>query len=140
VGVGAVSGAFVLSEARVRFSADQVVATATLAFVATALVLGWVRSIPVVALALVLAGGAWISVLSSLNASAQVALPAWVRARGMATYLLVFQGGQAIGSAVWGAVATRPSLTAALTAVARGLTPALVLAPRRHRPAPQGVL
>ena len=47
--------------------------------------------------------------LSSLNASAQVALPGWVRARGMATYLLVFQGGQALGSVVWGLLATQTS-------------------------------
>jgi MFS family permease len=133
VGVGAVGGALVLSGARRRYSADTIVASATLAFVATALVLGWVRSVPVVALALVIGGGAWVSVLSSLNASAQVVLPAWVRARGMATYLLVFQGGQALGSAVWGALAERTSLTAALTTVAAGLALALLLASRRHR-------
>src|SRR5437764_1476487 len=133
VGVGAVSGAFVLSAARARFSADAIVAGATLAFVATALVLGWVRSVPLVALALVLAGGAWIAVLSSLNASAQVALPAWVRARGMATYLLVFQGGQAAGSATWGALASRTSLPTALTVVGAGLVLALLVSSRRHR-------
>jgi MFS family permease len=133
VGLGAVTGAFVLAPARARYSADVIVATATLGFVAAALVLGWVRSAPLVAAALVVAGLAWIAVLSSLNASAQVALPAWVRARGMATYLLVFQGGQAGGSVVWGTVATHTSLTAALTAVAAGLALALALSSRRHR-------
>ena len=133
VGIGAIAGAFVLPAARARWSADVVVAAATLTFVAAALVLGWVHSVPVVALALVAAGLAWIAVLSSLNASAQVALPAWVRARGMATYLLVFQGGQALGSAVWGIVATHSSLQAALTAVAVGLALALLLSSRRHR-------
>ncbi|MFL5896506.1 MAG: MFS transporter [Thermoleophilaceae bacterium] len=133
VGLGAVAGAFVLSSARARFSADVVVAAATLGFVASALVLGWVRSIPIVAATLVVAGLSWIAVLSSLNASAQIALPAWVRARGMATYLLVFQGGQAFGSAAWGTLATHTSLRTALTAVAGGLAGALVLSSRRHR-------
>jgi MFS family permease len=133
VGLGAVLGAFVLSAARARWSADHVVAAATLAFVGAALVLGWVRSVPVVAAVLVVAGLSWIAVLSSLNASAQIALPAWVRARGMATYLLVFQGGQAAGSALWGLVATHTSLQAALTAVAVGLVLALAISSRRHR-------
>jgi predicted MFS family arabinose efflux permease/quinol monooxygenase YgiN len=133
VGIGAVLGAFALSAARTRWSADAVVATATLAFVATALVLAFVRSVPVVAAVLVVAGGSWIAVLSSLNASAQVALPAWVRARGMATYLLVFQGGQAFGSALWGTVATHTSTSVALTAVAIGLALALAVSSRRHR-------
>ncbi|MEA2425568.1 MAG: hypothetical protein QOH13_1978, partial [Thermoleophilaceae bacterium] len=95
VGIGAVAGAFVLAGARARWSTDVVVGGATLAFAATALVLAWSRSVPLVATALVVSGACWIAVLSSLNASAQVALPGWVRARGMATYLLVFQGGQA---------------------------------------------
>lgn len=133
VGIGAVAGAFVLGPARARWSTDRVVAAATLTFVAAALVLGFVRSTPVVALALVFAGLAWIAVLSSLNASMQIALPGWVRARGMATYLLVFQGGQAIGSAVWGLLATHASLQAAHAVVAAGLVLALGLSSRRHR-------
>jgi MFS family permease len=133
VGVGAVAGAFVLSAARARWSADCVVAAATLAFVLVALVLGWSRSAPLVALALVLGGLAWIAVLSSLNASAQVALPAWVRARGMATYLLVFQGGQAAGSLIWGTLATHTSTKTTLTVVAIGLALALALSSRRHK-------
>lgn len=133
VGIGAVAGAFVLSAARARFSSDTLVAVATMVFAATALVLGYVRSVPIVAVTLVFAGLSWIAVLSSLNASAQIALPAWVRARGMATYLLVFQGGQAIGSATWGTLATHTSLPTTMTVVAVGLAAALVFASRRHR-------
>jgi MFS family permease len=133
VGVGAIAGAFALPAARRRWSPDGVVVAGTLAFVVASLVLGFVRSVPVVALALVLAGMAWIGVLSLLNASAQVALPAWVRARGMGMYLLVFQGGQAFGSALWGLVATHTSLPTALVAVAGGLLVALAISSRRHR-------
>jgi MFS family permease len=133
VGLGAVAGAFVLAEARARWSADHVVAAATLGFVLVALTLAWSESIPLVALALVIGGLSWIAVLSSLNASAQVALPAWVRARGMATYLLVFQGGQAAGSLAWGVLATHSSTSVALTVVAGGLAGALALSSRRHK-------
>jgi MFS family permease len=132
VGAGAIAGAFVLSAARARWSTDVVLGAATLGFAAAALVLAWSRSVPLVAAALVIAGLCWIAVLSSLNASAQVALPGWVRARGMATYLLVFQGGQAAGSFGWGLLATHTSTSTALTAVAACLTVALLVFSRRH--------
>jgi hypothetical protein len=54
----------------------------------------------------VLAGASWIAVLSSLNVSAQVALPEWVRARGLALFMTVYFGAHTAGSALWGQVAT----------------------------------
>jgi MFS family permease len=63
---------------------------------------------------LVLSGMAWLITLTTLNAAAQLHLPGWVRARGLSMYLLVFTGAQAIGSYVWGLVATREGLHAAL--------------------------
>jgi MFS family permease len=63
---------------------------------------------------LVLSGMAWLMTLATLNAAAQLSLPQWVRARGLAVYLLVATGSQAIGSYVWGAVATREGLHTAL--------------------------
>jgi hypothetical protein len=40
--------------------------------------------------------------------------PSWMRARALSMYLLVLQGGMAIGSAVWGAIAARQGVPAAL--------------------------
>ena len=62
---------------------------------------------PVALPACVLAGLAWISVLSSLNVSAQMALPAWVRSRGLAVNLAVFFGSMATGQHPLG-LARRP--------------------------------
>jgi hypothetical protein len=77
-------------------------------------VLATVRTPWLVALALLPAGLAWISVLSTLNAAVQTRLPGWVRARGLAVYLLVFQGGQALAAPLWGAVADWIGLSACL--------------------------
>src|SRR4029077_1339287 len=63
---------------------------------------------------LVLSGMAWLITLTSLNAAAQLSLPRWVRARALAIYLLVATGSQAVGSYVWGALATREGLDTAL--------------------------
>lgn len=71
--------------------------------------------------AMILAGVAWISVMSSFNTAAQAAAPAWARARTLSTYTLVFMGGMAAGSALWGTVATHFGVISALTCAAIGL-------------------
>ena len=38
--------------------------------------------------------------------AAQIALPAWVRARGLSIFMIVFNGMMALGSAAWGVVAS----------------------------------
>ena len=131
VGVGAVVGAATLPRARARHSLDRVVVTATLAFGAAAALLAWVHVTAVAAVALLVTGYCWIAVVSSLNASAQVVLPDWVRSRGMSIFLIVLQGGQAVGAALWGAVASLTDTRVALTAVAAGLAGAPVVAARR---------
>ncbi|MGW5691905.1 MFS transporter [Streptomyces asiaticus] len=41
-------------------------------------------------------------------------MPGWVRARALAVYLLVFQGGQALAAPLWGALADGFGLTVSL--------------------------
>jgi hypothetical protein len=114
-------------------------------------VVATVRNAVVVGIALVPVGGAWIAVMSSLNSGLQLALPNWVRARGLAYYLVVFQGAQAIGAVIWGTVADRTSATTALLVAAAALAVGAVVglrspvpdtsrldrAPSTHWPAPQ---
>jgi MFS family permease len=85
-------------------------------------------------------GFAWITVLSSLNATAQTVLPDWVRSRGLGLYLLVFQGGQAIGALVWGVVVKQSDTRTAFSAVAVGLLVGGVAAGRRWHLRPTGSL
>jgi predicted MFS family arabinose efflux permease len=75
------------------------------------------------------AGLAWISTLATLNVAAQTAAPAWVRARVISMYVLVLQGGLALGSAVWGVVASKSGVQYTLTAAAAALAAGLLLAP-----------
>jgi MFS family permease len=117
LGIGAMIGVVVLGRIRAIWSSSLILTVSALVFgVATACLatLPLAITTPV----LVLAGIAWIATLSSLNAAMQLSLPAWVRARGLAAYLFAFMGAQAIGSFVWGLVASRTSLTAGLLASA----------------------
>jgi hypothetical protein len=105
LGIGAVIGALVLSRLRTYLSANMLLATSAALFGVGTLVLGIVPNTPAVAIVMILTGVAWLVSLSTLNSALQLSLPAWVRARALAAYLLVFMGGQAIGSLGWGALA-----------------------------------
>lgn len=106
LGAGAVSGAVVLSRLQARFGQNALLTVAALGFAAATAVLATVPVFAVVLLALVLGGVSWLMALSTLNSSMQLSLPAWVRARGLSVYQLVFMGGQALGSLLWGVVAS----------------------------------
>ena len=121
IGLGALVGAWLLPKVRERLSMNQSVAAGTVAFALATVSLAAVHSFAVLALALAGGGVAWIVVLSSLNVSAQTVTPSWVRARVMAVYLLVFMGGLAAGSAVWGFIAARVGVSSALLFAAIGL-------------------
>lgn len=132
VGVGAVGGALLRPRIRSRMSADGVVAFGTLG---TCLVLGLfaLTDSPYIAVAAsLLAGMFWILVLSTLHVSAQTALPDWVRARGLSIFLTVFFGAMALGSVVWGKLASELSVSAALLVAAGGALLAIALTRGAH--------
>lgn len=79
---------------------------------------------------MVAGGSAWIAIMSSLNVAAQLSVPSWVQARSLGVYQLVFQGGIAAGSAVWGVAADRLGNSTALLGAAIGLVVGLTAAAR----------
>ena len=124
----------VLPRVRRRLSEDALVAAATVLWAGVAVALAYVRVYEVLCAVMALGGVGWIALMSSLNAAAQTALPGWVRARGLAFYLLVFQGGMALGSVVWGVTADRAGTPTALLAAAGSCSsPRSVCSPRRPR-------
>lgn len=114
LGVGAVLGAFVLSRLRARFSQNTLLTVAAAGFAVATAVLALVPVFAVVLPALIVGGAAWLLSLSTLNASMQLSLPAWVRARGLSVYQLIFMGGQAVGSLLWGLLAGATSSVTSL--------------------------
>jgi MFS family permease len=113
-GVGALGGAAVLPRLRLQYSVDGLVAGATIVFAAMTFLAGQVHGFEWLCLVLFTAGAAWIGILACFNVVAQMMCPSWMRARALSMYLLVLQGGMAIGSAVWGELAARQGVPAAL--------------------------
>jgi len=121
VGLGAVAGAALLPQLRTRLTPGAQLTAGSLSLAAVALVLGYVHLVVLAAIALAVGGLAWILALSTLNSLYQLTLPPWVKARGMSFYLIVFQGGNAAGSAVMGVTAQHIGLSPTLLAAAGGL-------------------
>jgi predicted MFS family arabinose efflux permease len=121
VGLGAVVGAAVLPPLRARVSPGVQLTAGSAGLACVAAVLGYVHVTAVVAVSLAAGGLAWILALSTLNSLYQLSLPQWVKARSMSFYLVVFQGGNAVGSAAMGLAAQHAGLSVTLLVAAAGL-------------------
>ena len=118
MGAGAITAALLSPRWRRRFSRDAFVSWGTLvhAVASATVALG---SHPVLVLpALFVAGMAWVSTANTLSVAAQLALPNWVRARGMATFQVALMGGSALGALLFGKFASLAGVPAAILAAA----------------------
>ena len=120
VGVGAVSGALFLPKLKKSIGADALVAAGTTGTALVLVVFALIRRPEAAVFASLVAGASWIAVLSSLNVSAQGALPDWVRARGLSIFITVFFGAMTLGSMIWGQAASMLGIPATLLIAAAG--------------------
>ncbi len=127
VGAGAVGGAFGLPWMKATFGPDRLVALGTAGTAISLIMFGFARESVVALVACIVAGISWIAVLATLNVSAQVSLPDWVRGRGLAMFVTVFFGAMTAGSVTWGQVASMLGLPAAHFIAAGGALIGIVL-------------
>ena len=118
VGVGAIVAALYFPKLRAHFNRDQFVRAGTLLHAGLSALIVLVPELWVALPAMVMIGMAWISVANSLTVAAQVAMPNWVRARGMSIYQMALMGGAAAGSLLWGQVAAQLGVRNAVLAAA----------------------
>jgi MFS family permease len=114
MGAGAIIAVLFLPRVRQALGRDQLVLRGTLLQSAATAVMAFAPNAWVAVPAMFFGGMAWITVANSLSVSAQLALPDWVRARGMSTYQMAIMGASAIGAALWGQVATVSDLRTSL--------------------------
>jgi hypothetical protein len=104
-----------------RFGVDATVNAASIVFAAMMVASTLTRSVTVASMMFVIGGMAWTSLVSSFTTVAQLAAPNWAKARALGAYLLVSQGGLAMGSAFWGFLAQRTTIEMALLLASTGL-------------------
>lgn len=127
IGAGAVGAAFILPWLKTKLGPDRTVAMGTLGTAMALLLFAFARDAATALAACLIAGASWIAVLASVNVSAQVALPEWVRGRGLAIFITTFFGTLTAGSAIWGKVAGMAGLPLAHILAAVGALIAIPL-------------
>jgi MFS family permease len=103
---------------KTSLSTNGILAAAGVLYAAALAVVIVVPSFPAALATLVLSGVAWMAVTSTLQAELQLMLPAWVRARGFAIYLVIFTGCQTGGALLCGLLANRVGLRPTVLAAA----------------------
>ena len=130
MGSGAIIAVLFLPRLRQALGRDQLVLRGTLLQSGATAVMAVAPNAWVAVPAMFFGGMAWITVANSLSVSAQLALPDWVRARGMSMYQMAIMGASAIGAAIWGQVATVTTLQLSLVIGAISGTLVMLLALR----------
>jgi MFS family permease len=113
-GTGAILGALTIQPACDRWSLETVAGGASVVLGAMIMVAGALHSQIALGAIMLIAGAAWIVFISLVSALVQNLAPDWARARVLSIFLLFFQGGLAIGSALWGALAARVGIETVL--------------------------
>lgn len=118
LGAGAVVSGLLIGRFRARFGLEALVSFGCIAYALVMLIAAFSRWHLPVYLALVVGGGAWMSVMSTFNTATQTSVPPWVRARAVAMHTLAALGAFALGSAFWGALSDIAGLSTALCVAA----------------------
>jgi predicted MFS family arabinose efflux permease len=120
IGLGSIVGSFGLRWLKERLGPDWLAGLASVGTIAVLAMYGAAHALPFALAASLVAGASWTIMMTTLFVSAQVALPDWVRGRGLSILLTVYCGAMTLGSALWGKVASVWGLPATLYVAAAG--------------------
>ena len=121
MGVGAILSATQLPRLRPRFNRDQLTLGGSFIQAASTVAVAFAPNAWTAAPAMFVAGMSWILVANSVTISAQLALPDWVRARGMSIYQMAIMGSSALGAVIWGRIAEWSNVPVSLACAAASL-------------------
>jgi MFS family permease len=103
-GLGAIAGGLVLKRARYALGPSALVTVGFGLYGAGSMAMAFAPSVTVAFLCLVPAGTGWVT-MSVLNATVQLASPAWAKARVMALYQVTFLVSWSVGATLAGVIA-----------------------------------
>jgi len=126
-GFGSIAAAVSVPRLRSRYRLDLILAAGAILGALALIGLSFAKNLPEACAALFFSGASWVGVLVNFNVAAQTAVPAWVRGRALAFYLLVFQGVMAFGGVSWGWLAGKVGTPECFVIAAIGLVLGLSL-------------
>src|SRR2546425_5810975 len=129
-GIGGMISGLVIVPRIKKISIEKRVTSATILYAVALAVLSFQHGIIVVFAGVFAVGTALIIITSSLNFIAYNSVSSWVRTRVVSVHQLVYWGGVALGSMVWGIVAEIWGIPTALLAASIGLVIGLATSTR----------
>ena len=127
IGLGSIVGSLTIEPLKARLGPDGSAALGTLGTILALSLFAAARKPELAIISSFVAGASWIVVMTTMFVSAQVALPDWVRGRGLAIFLTGYFGAMTVGSALWGEVASLKGIPFALIVAAAGAALGLAL-------------
>ena len=105
-GMGAIVGGIViLPRLRPKASVESLIAGSVVLLSIVIFAMGFIHDFIILCIVMALGGAAYITILSTFYTIGIKSAPKWIGARVLAIYLLVLNGGLAVGSVLWGTVA-----------------------------------
>jgi MFS family permease len=117
-GLGGIAGAWTHGRLRDRLASERVVQFGCLATLTGAAVAGVSSFVPLTLAGMLFSGAGWVLTLSTFNVTVQVSSPRWIISRAISLYHMFSFGGMALGSWIFGMVADKWNVSAALLGAA----------------------
>ena len=131
-GMGAIiAGIAILPRLQPRFSVEFLMTSCIGLLAAVIFTMGYVRDFGILCIVMGIGGAAYITILSNFYTIGIKSAPKWIGARVLAVYLLLLNGGLAVGSVIWGTVANifGIQITLSIAAVVLAIT---IIARKRY--------
>jgi MFS family permease len=131
-GTGAIIGGIViLPKLRPKVSVESLI-TGSIGLLATVIfTMGYLRDFAILCMVMGLGGVAYIMILSKFYTIGMKSAPKWIGARVLAVYLLILNGGLAVGSVIWGTIANTVGIPITLSVASLALG-ATIIARKRY--------
>ncbi|CUR52210.1 Major facilitator superfamily transporter [Nitrosotalea devaniterrae] len=130
LGIGGLISGFVIVPRIKSISIEKRVAGATILYAVAMIVISFHHGLVILFVGIFAIGTSLIIITSSLNFVAYNSVSSWVRTRVVSVHQMMYWGGVAFGSIVWGIVAEIWGIPTALIAAAIGLVIGLVTSTR----------
>ncbi len=131
-GMGAIiGGIIILPRLRPKISVESLILGSIVLLSIVTFAIGYLQDFRIICIVMALGGSAYIAILSTFYTIGAKSAPIWIGARVLAIYLLVLNGGLAIGSIIWGTVANVFGIQITLSVASIALA-ATIIAKKRY--------
>ncbi|MGA9168540.1 MAG: MFS transporter, partial [Nitrososphaeraceae archaeon] len=105
-GMGAIIAAIViLPKFRPKASVESLITGSMAILTIVIFMMGYLRDFAILYIVMGLGGATYIMILSKFYTIGMKSAPKWIGAKVLAVYLLILNGGLAVGSVIWGTIA-----------------------------------